>query len=126
MYIIKIFEIPEKQGTFATKEVVAITGMTKDALRYYEKLGVLRNVQRDANNYRQYSQNDLERLRFVRMFQYLGLDLSLLANDDGKMTMVEKIAELQKYQTKVHQEQAHLAEIDEFLTKKIDYFYSQK
>lgn len=118
----KFFEIPKTQTYFATKEVVAITGMTKDALRYYEKIGVLRNVQRDGNNYRRYSHDDLERLRFVRMFQYLGLDLNLLANDDGRMSMGAKIAELKKYQSKVHQEQAHLAEIDAFLTDKIDYF----
>lgn len=100
--------------------------MTKDALRYYEKLGILKNVRRDQNNYRHYSSHDLERLRFVKIFQYLGLDLDLLANDNGQLTPEDKILQLKGYQMKVHQEQAHLAEIDKFLSRKIDYFISLK
>lgn len=100
--------------------------MTKDALRYYERIGVLKDIQRDQNNYRHYSKHDLERLRFVKIFQYLGLDLTLLADDDGQLTPDDKILELQGYQQKVHQEQAHLEQIDQFLSRKIKYFNSLK
>lgn len=123
---IETFEIPTNQTDFATKDVTKITGMTKDALRYYEKLGILKNIQRDQNNYRHYSRHDLERLRFVKIFQYLDLDLSLLAADNGQLTPADKIAELKNYQQKVHQEQDHLAQIDQFLSKKITYFESLK
>ena len=42
-----------------THEVEVIFGITKQTLIYYEKEGLV-VCQRDANNYRNYSSNDLE------------------------------------------------------------------
>lgn len=77
----RLFTIPAEQTAFSTKEVVAITGMTKDALRYYEQQQLIGPVPRNHNNYRQYSRQNLERLQFVATFRQLGLDLKLLSGD---------------------------------------------
>lgn len=50
----RLFTIPAEQTAFSTKEVVVITGMTKDALRYYEQQQLIGPVPRNHNNYRQY------------------------------------------------------------------------
>lgn len=47
-----LFQIPSEQSTFATKEVMEITGFTKEALRYYEKLAILGPIARNQANYR--------------------------------------------------------------------------
>ena len=44
-------------------------------IRYYERTGLLRPSARSASNYRLYSNEDLERLRFVRSAQATGFTL---------------------------------------------------
>ena len=67
-----LFQIPPKQKSFSTKEVMEITGFTKEALRYYEKLAILGPIARNQANYRQYNTANLQRLQMVKVFQYLG------------------------------------------------------
>ncbi|WP_236945229.1 MerR family DNA-binding transcriptional regulator [Lactiplantibacillus plantarum] len=62
------FKIPEQQHYFTTKEVTTITGMTKDALRYYEHLGILPDVQRNQYNYRQYSHKTWKHSKSLKYF----------------------------------------------------------
>ncbi|WP_251953705.1 MerR family transcriptional regulator [Levilactobacillus brevis] len=116
------FIIPDDQKSFSTKDVQAITGMTKDALRYYERLNLLGPIVRNANNYRQYSKQNLERLQMVQIFRRLGLDLARLANTDVHDSPQKKIAELQDYQQTVSQEITRLTDMQNFLAQKIAYF----
>lgn len=116
------FIIPDDQKSFSTKDVQAITGMTKDALRYYERLNLLGPIVRNANNYRQYSKQNLERLQMVQIFRRLGLDLARLANTDVHDSPQKKIAELQDYQQTVPQEITRLTDMQNFLAQKIAYF----
>ncbi|WP_214464084.1 MerR family transcriptional regulator [Levilactobacillus brevis] len=116
------FIIPDDQKNFSTKDVQAITGMTKDALRYYERLNLLGPIVRNANNYRQYSKQNLERLQMVQIFRRLGLDLARLANTDVHDSPQKKIAELQDYQQTVSQEITRLTDMQNFLAQKIAYF----
>ena len=116
------FTIPADQTAFSTKEVVAITKMTKDALRYYEQQQLIGPVPRDHNNYRQYSHQNLERLQFVATFRQLGLDLKLLSGDDRIPSREQRIKELRSYRTTVQELIAHLQATDQFLAHKIAYF----
>ncbi len=45
-------------------------------IRYYEEIGLLPRPERLPSGYRMYTDDDLERLRFVRTAQRLGLSLS--------------------------------------------------
>jgi len=49
--------------------------MTVDAIRFYEKRGLLPKAQRSAGRFRVYSLHDLERVRFIRQMQGLGFSL---------------------------------------------------
>jgi DNA-binding transcriptional MerR regulator len=44
-------------------------------VRYYEREGILQPAARSASNYRLYSQDDVERLRFIRAAQATGFAL---------------------------------------------------
>jgi len=49
--------------------------MTVDAVRFYEKRGLLPRAQRSAGHFRLYGPRDLERVRFIRQMQALGFSL---------------------------------------------------
>ena len=56
-------------------EFAKLTGLSTKTIRYYESIGILSSPQRAPNGYREYSEQDLERARFVAGIR--SLDLSL-------------------------------------------------
>ncbi|MDQ2728963.1 MAG: heavy metal-responsive transcriptional regulator [Actinomycetota bacterium] len=56
-------------------QVAAEAGVTTKALRYYERVGLLSEPARTASGYRDYSNAVLDRLRFIRAAQAVGLTL---------------------------------------------------
>jgi DNA-binding transcriptional MerR regulator len=90
-------------------ELATRTGVTPEAIRYYEREGVVpKAVRSGTGRYRQYGEPDAERLRFIRRARELGFSLDevreLLALADGSpshpCTDVNRIA------------RAHLAQVD--------------
>jgi MerR family copper efflux transcriptional regulator len=59
------------------QELAQKTGLTVYTIRFYEKQGLLdsRHVARENNNYRNYSDEAIERLKFVKKFQGVGCSL---------------------------------------------------
>lgn len=66
-------------------EVADKAGVTADALRYYERLGVLPRAPRTEGGLRAYGDDVLPRLRFIQQAQAMGLTLhdvkELVANE---------------------------------------------
>ena len=56
-------------------ELAARGGGTPDTLRYYERLGLLPEAPRTDGGFRLYSEAALDRLRFIKQAQTLGLTL---------------------------------------------------
>jgi len=54
------------------QEIADITDVTAETVRYYTRIGLLNPEQKAENGYREYDQQDLERLRFVRNARHLG------------------------------------------------------
>src|SRR5579883_1393492 len=52
------------------------TGISIDAIRFYERTGLLAKPPRTEGGFRRYDQNDLETLAFIRRAQGLGFKLS--------------------------------------------------
>ena len=62
--------------TLSIGELAQRTGVTPEAIRYYEREGVIPPARRTgAGSYRQYGTADAERLRFVRRARELGFSL---------------------------------------------------
>lgn len=57
-------------------ELAEQAGVNPKTVRYYEGIGLLPAPGRLASGYRDYTDDDVERLRFVRTAQRLGLSLS--------------------------------------------------
>ncbi|WAH36022.1 MerR family transcriptional regulator [Alicyclobacillus dauci] len=62
------------------QELADKTGLTAYTIRFYEKEGLLdsRHVRREENNYRNYSDEAIERLKFVKKLQGVGCSLAEL------------------------------------------------
>jgi DNA-binding transcriptional MerR regulator len=95
--------------TLTIGELATRSGVTAEAVRYYEREGVVPRASRTGpGRYRQYGDADVERLRFIRRARELGFSLGevreLLALADGSpnqpCTDVNRIAH------------AHLAQVD--------------
>lgn len=69
-------------------ELAQQSGMSAGTIRYYESIGLMPKPERSANNYRQYTSVDVERLRLIAGARGLGIPLAdiadiLRARDDG-------------------------------------------
>lgn len=81
-------------------ELAEKTGLTAPTIRFYEKEGLLdeRHVQRQENNYRDYSEEAVAHLMMIKMFQAVGFSLSELKDvlhehDSNRLTIL-KVVEL--------------------------------
>lgn len=61
-------------------ELAARTGVPTKTIRYYEDIGVLPRPGRAPNGYRVYSDEEVERLRFIRDAQSTGLTLAEISS----------------------------------------------
>ena len=59
-------------------ELAAATGIATSAIRFYEQSGLLPAAQRAGNGYRSYSEDAVDRLRFIQVAQALGFTLDTL------------------------------------------------
>lgn len=68
--------------------IAAATGLTRDAIRYYERVGLVPKPARTQGGFRAYPPDTVARLRFVKQAQQLGLELreirNLLAPANGR------------------------------------------
>jgi MerR family transcriptional regulator, copper efflux regulator len=74
-------------------QLAQATGVSAKTIRYYEEVGVLPRAGRTPAGYRQYAQQGVHRLRFIRRARALGLPLQHLKAltavlDDGPRTTV--------------------------------------
>ncbi|MBW7456797.1 MerR family transcriptional regulator [Paenibacillus sepulcri] len=62
------------------QELADKMGLTIHTIRFYEKEGLLdeRHVRRESNNYRNYSEEAVERLKLIKKFQSIGCSLAEL------------------------------------------------
>jgi DNA-binding transcriptional MerR regulator len=93
-------------------ELAQHTGVSTKTIRYYEDIGVLPQPERSANDYRDYSPNAIDRLRFVRDAQATGLTLteiaSILELRSHSQSTCDHVTELLEH---------HLRDLDEHLDR---------
>lgn len=57
-------------------ELAKAAGSNSETVRYYERIGLLPRPGRTDGNYRDYSQDDVDRLAFIRHARGLGFELA--------------------------------------------------
>ncbi len=64
------------KGCMQIAELEAQTGLGRDAIRYYERRGLLGQVPRGENNYRDYPAALVKEIKLLRSMQALGFSLA--------------------------------------------------
>lgn len=112
---------------YGIKEVAEITNTSKSQIRYYEKEGLLPLFNRDKNNIRVFSEEDIELIRLVKCLRNIGMPLkivreniNLLMDKNSGLTTRDILLE-HKYKLKEQIEilEKYIYEIDSKLDKKI-------
>src|SRR5712691_12056154 len=107
----------EPSATYQIGELAARSGITPDALRYYERLGLLQAPQRTRGGFRVYPAATLDRLRFIKQAQTVGLTLHEIGElvgykDQGGLKRCRHVRDL--LHAKLGELQAKLTELEDF------------
>jgi DNA-binding transcriptional MerR regulator len=94
-------------------EFAVAAGVSVDAVRFYERRGVLRPAPRTAGGYRTFSDRDLDRIRMGRQLQQLGLTVTeavdaLAGHDVGGATCTSERWRLEQVETRIEAQMAEL------------------
>ena len=94
-------------------EVAKRAGVSADSIRYYEDLGLLPVAERTASGYRQFAEDTVKRIQFIKDAQSLGLRLTeigelLKIQDDGACPCGHTKSLLQRRLDQVNRELAVL------------------
>ena len=84
-------------------ELATLTGLTPDALRYYERQGLLDKPARTPGHFRIYAAPAIERIRFIKRAQALGFILAEIQelvqfNGKGGLKRCQRVRDLLKGQ----------------------------
>lgn len=112
--------------TYKISEVAVITGLSISTLRYYETLGLLKPV-RQKNNYRVFTDKELNWIDFIKRAKATGLPLAKIMTyaklrEQGHETIKERIAILDQQEQILHEEQSKIQVHIDFLKKKKQYY----
>ena len=69
----------ERAQQYRIGEIAALTSLSADTLRYYEKIKLLPPINRTASGVRLYDQRDLSRLRFILRAKSMNFSLEEIA-----------------------------------------------
>lgn len=111
------------------REIAQITGLPESTLRYYEKKKLL-HVERDSNGIRNYSENDIEWVLFIKRLKDTGMllrDIQTYAKlrYEGVKTTEERLMLLQKHRQYVLKKQQQWLAYLNNLDDKIDFYKGQ-
>ncbi|MEE0966359.1 MAG: MerR family transcriptional regulator [Bacilli bacterium] len=77
------------------KEVSEMFNVSADTLRYYEKIGLIENVERTKAGIRNYQEKDLKRIQFIKCMRSAGLSIERLKRyvdlfHEGEDSIIER------------------------------------
>jgi len=110
---------------YSTQQTAELTGLSKDTLRYYEKIGILQRIGRDTNNYRRYSKEDIDWLILVKYLRGIGIETTEFIG--AQSTSMRKRREyLENYQIQIEKDIKELHRIKEIVSEKIKFLETKE
>lgn len=109
------------------KEASELYHMTPDTLRYYERIGLIRNVHRNKNGIRDYSQENCDAIAFVKCMRNAGVSIEGLQQymdfyEKGDTTQQDRLNILLKEREKLATRLERMQNALERLDYKIDLY----
>ena len=112
-----------------TKQAEELTGMSRQNIRYYERMGLLEPARDDSNAYRDYSEEDIRRLKLIRMLRMLDMPLKEIQDVINENVSLKEAVEHQREVLQTRQKQLGAAievctsisreKADRFLVKRV-------
>ena len=112
---------------YSIQEVSKKTGLTAHTLRYYEKEGLLSGVERTQGGFRQYTDEDLERLGLICCLKNTGMSIQEIARfvqltHEGDHTLEERVELLRAHRERVLGRMAEMQKHLDKVTWKLNFF----
>jgi DNA-binding transcriptional MerR regulator len=109
------------------KKVSEITGLSVHTLRYYEKIGLLIDVNRNSSGHRFYTNNDLKWIEFLKRLKETGMPLPemkkfAVLRYKGDSTILERRMLLETHNQRIRDKIKSLQKNQQSLNLKIDYY----
>ncbi len=74
------------------KEAASVTGISEQNIRYYEKQGLIQPGRNRGNAYREYSDEDINRLKLLRLFRKLDMPImEIRRRFAGEVTLAKAV-----------------------------------
>ncbi|WP_281237358.1 MerR family transcriptional regulator [Bacillus safensis] len=113
-------------NAYSIKQASKKTGLTEDAIRYYEKIGLLPYAKRKRNGHRIYDEEDIELMELIICLKKTGKSLNEMKNIlqypvKYKLSSVPELKRtLLEYKEKVMNQIHDLQRIVEFIDSKLE------
>lgn len=110
-------------------QVVEETGFSLDTLRYYERIGLLESIDRNAAGQRRFTEKDVGWLGMIRCLRDTGMPIAEMLRfaemtRAGDHTVRERIALLEAHDRRVQGQVDNLRERQVAIRNKIAYYHS--
>ncbi|MFC3494808.1 MerR family transcriptional regulator [Glycomyces rhizosphaerae] len=115
--------------TYTIGECARRSGFTMDTLRYYERIGLIDEVDRTTTGQRRFNDSDLEWLGTLKCLRDTGMPVEQMARfanlvREGDHTIPERIKLLETHRVAVDERMADLAAKRDYISGKIAYYRS--
>lgn len=112
------------------KEVSEKTGITADTIRYYERIHLIPPVHRNESGIRDFTQNDIDILEFVRYFRKAGVSVESLIDyihlvEKGDATITARLDILKEERDSLKERVQGLQEALDRLNHKIENYQNK-
>ena len=112
---------------YSIQDVSNKTGLSTHTLRYYEKEGLISGVERSQGGFRQYTDEDLERLGLICCLKNTGMSIQEIARfvqltHEGDHTLEERVELLREHRERVLERMAEMQEHLDKVTWKLNFF----
>jgi DNA-binding transcriptional MerR regulator len=114
-------------SSYSPAETAEKSGFSIDTLRYYEKIGLLEGIARNASGRRVFSDDDLQWLGMLRCLRETGMPIAEMLRYSelargGAETVAERLELLQEHDRRVEEQIARLREQQEHIKFKIGFY----
>lgn len=112
---------------FTIQQVCDETGLTAHTLRYYERIGLISGVARDAGGRRRYTRADMDWLRFLMRLRDTGMPIADMLHyaelrRQGEATHTERGELMATHLAHLEQRIAHLQELAGYVAAKVQWY----
>ncbi len=112
---------------YSIQDVSKKTGLSAHTLRYYEKEGLISGVERTQGGFRQYTDEDLERLGLICCLKNTGMSIQEIAQfvqltRQGDHTLKERVELLREHRERVLARMEEMQKYLEKVTWKLNFF----